>query len=91
MPTSAASSTTSPTWSTTTRASTTASKSSVNARLGDGGFIFGGITTERTATNNCTDLRVNSNPNNLRFCDQTPPFRTLYKASAAYTFPSTSS
>ena len=28
-----------------------------------------------------------SNPNNLRFCDQTPPFRTLYKGSAAYTLP----
>src|SRR6185436_4490703 len=59
---------------------------SVNARLGGGGFIFGGITTERTATNNCADL-ASSNPNNLRFCDQTPPFQTLYKASAGYTFP----
>jgi hypothetical protein len=59
---------------------------SVNARLGRGGFIFGGITTERTATNNCTDLN-NSNPNNLRFCDQTPPFQPLYKASVGYTVP----
>lgn len=59
---------------------------SVNARIGRGGFIFGGITTERTATNNCADL-ANSNPNNLRFCDQTPPFQPLYKASVGYTIP----
>ena len=59
---------------------------SVNARLGRGGFIFGGITTERTATNTCTDLAA-SNPNNLRFCDQTPPFQPLYKASFGYTIP----
>ena len=58
---------------------------SVNARLRRG-FVFGGITTERTATDNCTDLAA-SNPNNLRFCNQTPPFRTLYKGSAAYTLP----
>jgi hypothetical protein len=58
---------------------------SANARL-PRGFVFGGVTTERTATNNCTDL-ASSNPNNLRFCDQTPPFRTLFKASAGYTLP----
>src|SRR6185503_18301640 len=56
-----------------------------NARLGKG-FLFGGVTTERTATDNCTDL-ASSNPNNLRFCDQVPPFRTLYKGSAAYSLP----
>jgi hypothetical protein len=61
-------------------------EASVNARVGRGGFIFGGITTERTASNNCADL-ANSNPNNLRFCDQTPPFQALYKASAGYTIP----
>ena len=59
---------------------------SANARLGRGGFLFGGVTTEHTATNNCTDLN-NSNPNNLRFCAQTPPFQTLYKASFGYTIP----
>jgi hypothetical protein len=59
---------------------------SVNARLGRGGFIFGGVTTERLATNTCADLAA-SNPNNLRFCDQTPPFQPLYKASAGYTIP----
>jgi hypothetical protein len=58
---------------------------SVNARLPKG-FVFGGITTERTATNSCADL-ASSNANNLRFCDQTPPFRTLYKASAGFTLP----
>jgi len=58
---------------------------SVNARLPKGGFVIGGITTQRTATNEC-DV-VNRDPNNLRFCDNTPPFRTLYKTSAAYTLP----
>jgi hypothetical protein len=56
---------------------------SVNARIPGGGFIFGGITTERLATRTC-DV---ADPNSLRFCDQTPPFRTLYKVSAAYTLP----
>jgi hypothetical protein len=56
---------------------------SVNTRF-PGGFAFGGITTERTATDNCADQ---SNPNNLRFCSRTPPFRTLYKASAGYMLP----
>jgi hypothetical protein len=66
---------------------------SVNARLAHGGFLFGGITTERTATNNCdgpaatTVLNVPSNPNNFRFCNQVPPFQALYKASAGYTVP----
>jgi hypothetical protein len=66
---------------------------SVNARLGHGGFIFGGITTERTATNTCdgpattTVNAAGSNPNNFRFCDQTPPFQSLYKASVGYTIP----
>jgi len=58
---------------------------SINARLGRG-FAFGSITTERTADNDCTDLDDN-NPNNLRFCDTVRPFRTLYKASAAYRLP----
>jgi hypothetical protein len=58
---------------------------SVNARLPNGGFAFGGITTERTATNNC-DV-TNSNPNNRRFCEQVMPFQTLYKASAGYELP----
>src|SRR5262245_22921752 len=56
-----------------------------NARLSHGGFIFGGITTERTATNDC-DI-AGSSPDNLRFCEKTPPFRTLYKGSAGVTVP----
>jgi hypothetical protein len=51
---------------------------SVNARLRRGAFAFGGITTDRTETDNCADL-TNNNPNNRRFCRQVPPFRTLYK------------
>ena len=58
---------------------------SVNARIPGGGFAFGSVTTDRTATNDC-DVE-NSNPNNRRFCDQVPPFRGLYKASAGYPLP----
>jgi carboxypeptidase family protein len=66
---------------------------SVNARLKQRAFIFGGITTERTAVNNCDGPGTSaanatpSNPNNYRFCSQVPPFQALYKASGAYTFP----
>jgi hypothetical protein len=56
---------------------------SVNARLPRGGFLLGGVTTQRTATTTC-DV---ANPNDLRFCDSVPPFRTLYKLSGAYTIP----
>jgi Carboxypeptidase regulatory-like domain len=58
---------------------------SVNGRLPKG-FLFGGITWDRTATNDCTDL-ANSHPNNLRFCQQTPPLQPLYKASGGYRLP----
>src|SRR5262249_18685885 len=58
---------------------------SVNARLMDKGFVFGALTTERTALSNC-DV-ANSDPNNLRFCDQTPPFKALYKISGGYRIP----
>jgi hypothetical protein len=54
-----------------------------NGRLPGGGFVFGSVTVERSATNNC-DV---ADPNELRFCDQTPPFRSLYKASTGYTLP----
>jgi len=73
------------TWSTNNTRLYNGVEFSVNARI-PRGFVFGGITTERTATNNCTDLSA-SNPNNLRFCDQTPPFKTLYKGSAGFTLP----
>jgi hypothetical protein len=56
-----------------------------NARLSHGGFIFGGITSERTATNDC-DISGDT-PDKLRFCEKTPPFRALYKASAGVTVP----
>jgi hypothetical protein len=66
---------------------------SANARFGRRAFVFGGITTERTATNGCDGPMASaanatpSNPNNYRFCNQVPPFQALYKASGAYTFP----
>jgi hypothetical protein len=71
------------TWSTANTRIYNGFEVSVNGRLPRGGFVFGGITTERTATNNCADL-ANSNPNNLRFCEQVPPFKAIYKASGSY-------
>ncbi len=66
---------------------------SVRGRLPNGGFLLGGITTERTSTDSCADPN-NSNPMyqsaanpGTRFCKQTPPFRALYKLSGAYTLP----
>jgi carboxypeptidase family protein len=65
---------------------------SASARFAQRAFIFGGITTERTATNGCDGPMTSpanatpSNPNNYRFCNQVAPFQTLYKASGAYTF-----
>lgn len=47
-------------------------------------LLFGGITTERRATTSCDER---DNPNGLRFCDSTPPFRTTVKMSAAYQLP----
>jgi hypothetical protein len=73
------------TWSTENTRVYNGFEMSVNARLPRGGFAFGGVTTQRTTTNNC-DVAT-SNPNNLRFCNQVPPFQTLYKISAGYTLP----
>jgi hypothetical protein len=56
-----------------------------NARLPRGGFAFGSVTTERTATNNC-DV-TNNDPNNRRFCEQIPPFRALLKIAGGYSLP----
>jgi hypothetical protein len=56
-----------------------------NARLPKGGFLFGSVTTERVATSDC-DL-ANNDPNNRRFCEQTPPFRSLFKISGGYPLP----
>jgi hypothetical protein len=54
-----------------------------NARFGKG-FLFGGVTTQRTTRATCD---VRDNPNNFRFCEPTAPFRTLLKASASYELP----
>jgi hypothetical protein len=54
-----------------------------NGRLPGGGFVFGSVTVERSATSSC-DV---ADPNDLRFCEQVPPFRSLYKASTGYTLP----
>ena len=65
---------------------------SANARFGKG-LLFGGVTTERTATADCdgqvsaTGNTARDNPNALRFCDNVRPFRTLVKGSASYTMP----
>ena len=69
----------------------------VSARLPHGGFAFGGVTTDRSATNNCdgpvtttqsaTLSGAISDPNVVRFCNQVPPFRALYKASAGSPLP----
>ncbi len=55
----------------------------LNARLRTGAFLFGGVTTQRTATNTCQV----DNPNARRFCDNTPPFRTLFRLSGSYALP----
>jgi hypothetical protein len=46
--------------------------------------LFGGVTTDKKTTISCDER---DNPNNARFCDAVPPFRTTVKASGAYTFP----
>jgi hypothetical protein len=62
-----------------------------NARIGKG-FFFAGLTTERSETLGCdgstsTTTSPRDNPNGLRFCDNVPPFRSLFKGSASYTLP----
>ena len=47
---------------------------------------------ERSETLGCdgsisTTTSPRDNPNGLRFCDNVPPFRTMFKGSAAYTIP----
>lgn len=54
-----------------------------NGRLKGGAFVTAGFTTERTALYNC-DV---DDPNQRRFCDNTPPFRTMVKASGSYPLP----
>jgi hypothetical protein len=54
------------------------------ARLPEGAFLLGGLTTERLAPVSC-DQR--DNPNNRRFCDAVGPFRTIFKVNGSYELP----
>jgi hypothetical protein len=54
-----------------------------DARFANGAFLFGGVTTERTAARTCQV----DNPNQRRFCDNVPPFRTMIKLSGTYPLP----
>jgi hypothetical protein len=56
----------------------------VNARLGGRAFVAGGLSTGRTATNQCF---VIDSPQALRNCDITPPLRTQIKLNGSYTLP----
>jgi hypothetical protein len=56
---------------------------SANARFSKM-LLFGGVTTDRRETTSCDER---DNPNGLRFCDSTPPFRTTFKLSGAYQLP----
>jgi hypothetical protein len=56
---------------------------SANARFSKA-LLFGGITTDRRATTSCDER---DNPNDVRFCDSIPPFRTTVKLSGAYQLP----
>jgi Carboxypeptidase regulatory-like domain len=57
------------------------------------GFFFAGLTTQRSETLGCdgntstTQHNPRDNPNGDRFCDNVPPFRTLFKGGASYTIP----
>ena len=55
-------------------------------------LLFGGVTTDRRATHRLRRLPTSADngarqPERLRFCDATPPFRTTVKMSAAYQLP----
>jgi hypothetical protein len=54
-----------------------------NARLRNGAFFTGGVTTEHTPTYNC-DV---DNPNSFRFCDNSQPYRTMGKLTGSYPLP----
>ena len=56
----------------------------VNARIGASAFLLGGVTHERSVSTTC-DQR--DNPNNLRFCDSSGPYRTLFKIAGSYELP----
>jgi len=54
-----------------------------NFRLPHQAFLFTSITLGKTHTYACTGGGVagQDNPNNLRYCDQTTPYRAIYKLS----------
>ena len=54
-----------------------------NIRLPRSGFVMTSLTAGKTHIHDCTT----DNPNNLRFCDRTIPFRPIYKASAGVELP----
>jgi hypothetical protein len=56
----------------------------INARFGNGGQVSGGVNTGRTATDRCF---VVDSPQELRFCDSTPPFVTQVKFIGLYPLP----
>jgi hypothetical protein len=64
-----------------------------NFRLPRSAFLFTSVTAGKTHTYSCTGGGVNpaggsqDNPNNLRYCDQTTPFRYIYKLSGGIPLP----
>jgi hypothetical protein len=56
----------------------------LNARFGHGGLLTGGLSSGRTAINQC--FAVDS-PGQLRFCDVKPPFRTDVKFMGSHPLP----
>jgi len=73
-------------------------EASANFQLPKRAFAFTSITAGKTHTYACTGGGVNSfllngvataqdNPNNLRYCDQTTPFRYIYKLSGGLPLP----
>jgi hypothetical protein len=67
----------------TRRQSYSGFEATVTGRIRNGAFFTGGVTTERTSLYNC-DV---DNPNSFRFCDNTPPYRTMGKLSGSYPLP----
>ncbi len=58
----------------------------VNTRMENGLFVAGGVSTGRTATNNCDVVTKVDNPSK-RFCDNATKFLTQAKLMASYTVP----
>ena len=57
---------------------------SANARIGDRLLAFGGVTADKSQSDNCDQP---DNPNSRRFCDAPGRVRTTVKASAVYRLP----